>query len=184
MPGRRGSARRYAEAAFGIAERDATIPAWLEQLDVAAGLLSDERASRVLANPAIPASERIEVADKILGDRVSGPVRNLVGLLLRRGRADLLPSVAREYRRLYDRHEGITTALVTSAAPLKDDESDALRDRLAGMTGGRIELRFEVDPTILGGVVVRLGDRLIDGSVRGRLERLRARLAAGTLQAR
>ena len=184
MPRTGGSARRYAEAAFGIAERDGTIPAWLEQLDLAAEALGDDEASRVLGNPAIPAPERGEVADRILGDRVSGPVRNLVQLLLRRGRADLLPAVAREYRRLYDRHEGITQAEVISAAPLGDDEVVALRDRLAGMTGGRIELRFRIDPSILGGVVVRLGDRLIDGSVRGRLERLRARLAAGTLQAR
>lgn len=183
MTGARGSARRYAEAAFQIAERDGTVPQWLDELDASSAALSDEQASRVLANPAIPASQRAELAERILGDRISQGPRNLVQLLLRRGRVESLPGVAREFRRLYDRREGIVAARVKSAAPLDDAETEALRERLSATTGGRIEMAFEVDPAILGGVVVRLGDRLIDGSVRGRLERLRSRLAAGTLQA-
>lgn len=183
MAGARGSARRYAEAAFQIAERDGTVPQWLEALDAASLTLSDEGAARVLANPAVPAPRRAELVERILGGRVPQGPRNLVQLLLRRGRIESLPAVAREYRRLYERREGIVEARVTSAAPLDDAETAALRKRLSATTGGRIEMAFEVDPAILGGVVVRLGDRLIDGSVRGRLERLRSRLAAGTLQA-
>jgi F-type H+-transporting ATPase subunit delta len=183
MAGARGSARRYAEAAFQIAERDGTIAQWLEELDAASRALSDEGAARVLANPAVPGPQRAELAERILADGISQGPRNLVLLLLRRGRVESLPDVAREFRRLYDRREGIVEARVTSAAPLDDAETEALRGRLSAMTGGRIQMTFEVDPAILGGVVVRLGDRLIDGSVRGRLERLRSRLAAGTLQA-
>ena len=102
-------------------------------------------------------------------------------LLVRRGRIELLPEVAAQLRRLYDQRQGIVKATVTSAAPLTEAETIALRERLAGMTGGRVDLSVQVDPAILGGVMVRLGDRLIDGSVRGRLERLRTRLASGAL---
>jgi F-type H+-transporting ATPase subunit delta len=89
--------------------------------------------------------------------------------------------VAREFRRLYNRREGIFEATATSAAKLDDEEVNALRSRLEQMTGGKVELTFNVDPLLLGGVQVRLGDLLIDGSVRGRLERLRTKLESGVL---
>ncbi len=177
----RGSARRYAEAAFQIAQRDGTVDAWRSDLAKAAQMLGREDALRVLANPAVSYEARAELAERITAGHISPPALNLVRLLLRRGRMDLLPSVAREFHRLYARREGITEATIVSAAALDPTEEQALRQRLIEMTGGRVEMDFTIDPSILGGVVVRLGDRLIDGSVRGRLERLRSRLAAGTL---
>ena len=101
--------------------------------------------------------------------------------MIRRGRIDQLPRVAEEFHRLDDRRNGITTALATSAAPLGPAEVSALTERLQEMTGGRVRLDLEVDPSLLGGLVVRVGDRLIDGSVRGRLERLRNQLVSGAL---
>lgn len=182
MP-QRSSARRYAEAAFQIAERDGTVVEWRSDLDTAVAALSEDEPMRVLANPAVPAADRRMLAERILGDGVSRGALNLVGLLLNRGRIDLLPALAAEFRRLHDQREGIIHATVTSAAPLDDAELSAVRERLANITGGIVEITTAVDPQILGGIVVRLGDRLIDGSVRGRLERLRNALAAGTLQA-
>ena len=181
MATHRGSARRYAEAAFEIAERDQPVDAWLGDLDAAASALGAGDAVHLLSNPAVPIADREKVVRDVLGPRVSAKTVNLLLLLVRRGRADLLGAVAAEFRRLYDRREGISHATVTSAAPLDDAEVRALNERLKGMTGGRVEVAYEVDPAILGGVVVRIGDRLIDGSVRGRLERLRNRLAAGAL---
>jgi F-type H+-transporting ATPase subunit delta len=106
---------------------------------------------------------------------------NLIGLMLRRGRIDQLPRIAAEFRRLDDARQGITVATATSAAPLTPDEQTALMGRLEQMTGGRVRLDVQVDPSLLGGLIVRVGDRLIDGSVRGRLERLRNRLVSGAL---
>ena len=181
MATHRGSARRYAEAAFEIAERDHTVEAWLGDLDTAAAALGEGAAVHLLSNPAVPIGEREKVVRDALGERISDKAANLLLLLVRRGRADLMAPVAAEFRRIHDRREGISHATVTSAAPLDEAELAALRDRLTGMTGGRVEVTFAVDPALLGGVVVRIGDRLIDGSVRGRLERLRNRLAAGAL---
>lgn len=174
----RSSARRYAEAAFQLGERDDDADAWREALTAASEILSGGDVSRVLADPAIPLEDRMQVVERIMGGRIGERPLNLIRLLLRRGRVDLLPAVAREFRRLHDRRSGITQALVISAAALDEEEMTALRERLAQMTGARMEMTFQIDPSILGGVVVRLGDRLIDGSVRGRLERLRDKLAA------
>lgn len=181
MRGQRGSARRYAEAAFQIAEGDGTLDAWLEELETAAQLLGDPAVARVLANPAVPIPVRSEAVAHALGERASDKVRNLALLLVRRGRTDLLPAVAREFRAFYERRRGIVRATVISAAPLDGEELAAIRRRLGDLAGGALEIDEQVDPAILGGVIVRLGDRMIDGSLRGRLERLRTRLAAGTI---
>lgn len=176
------TARRYAEAAFEIAQRDKNTETWLAQLDRLAASLNDEEVVRRLEDPETPVDKRQHVFQALFKDGQMLPqVNNLIGLLLRRRRLEKISGVAREFRRLYNRREGIYEATATSAAKLDDQEVDALRARLEQMTGGKVELTFNVDPQLLGGVQVRLGDLLIDGSVRGRLERLRTKLESGVL---
>jgi F-type H+-transporting ATPase subunit delta len=178
---RRDSApRRYADAAFEIALRDGTVETWRKELESAAATSTGSELERVLANPSVPLDQRVAVAEQVFAS-LSGPVRNLVLLLVRRNRIEQLPRVAAEFRRLDDRRNGLTHATATSAAPLGADEIKAVTARLEELTGGRIDLETAVDASLLGGIVVRVGDRLIDGSVRGRLERLRNQLASGAL---
>jgi F-type H+-transporting ATPase subunit delta len=181
MAGNRSTARRYAEAAFEIAERDGSVDAWLDAFVASESLLAEPGLTRLLANPAIPAASRHALLDQVAGERITGGPRRLLQLLVARGRIERLPEVAREFRRLHRLREGITQAAITSAAPLSEADVAALTAQLTGMTGGRVEVSLSVDPELLGGVQVRLGDRLIDGSVRGRLERLRSKLATGAL---
>ncbi len=170
----RSTARRYAEAAFEIAERDDSMAAWMAALSMAEERLTQDQVMRLLSNPSIASSDRIAALERIVGEHIVGPQRNLLTLLVRRGRFELLPAVIREFRRLFRRREGIIEATVISTVTLGEAEIAALQERLVAMTGSRIELRQMTDPSLLGGLQVRLGDRLIDGSVRGRLERLRS----------
>jgi F-type H+-transporting ATPase subunit delta len=179
MAKRDSAPRRYAEAAFQLATRDDSIETWRRELELAAAQ-TDGQLMDVLANPALPLDERLDAANRVLAD-LSQSVRNLVFLLVRRRRIEQLPRVVAEFIRLDERRQGITHATATSAAPLTDIERKALTARLEQMTGGRIALETDVDTGLLGGLVVRVGDRLIDGSVRGRLERLRNQLASGAL---
>lgn len=171
--------RRYAEAAFQIAVRDDSIETWRRELELARATVTGELMS-VLANPALPLEQRLAAAGGVFAN-LSQPVRNMIFLLVRRGRIEQLPRVVDEFIRLDDRRQGITHATATSAAPLTDLEVKALTARLEQMTGGRVALQTDVDASLLGGLIVRVGDRLIDGSVRGRLERLRNQLAAGAI---
>src|SRR4051794_6007900 len=120
----RSGARRYAKAAFEIALRDGSVEEWRSDLDTAAAIVGDERLGHALANPAMPLEERAEHLDAILQapgrELVTRPVRNLIQLLLRRGRIEELPRVAAEFRRLDNHRQGITSAVATSAAPLTD----------------------------------------------------------------
>ena len=181
MARRDTAARRYAEAAFEVAMRDGTLERWRADLDLAAAIAGEKRALDVLANPAIPIERRATALDQMLGTRLSDQAKNLIRLLLRRGRIEDLPRVATEFRRLDDDRQGITHATAASATELTEEEIRQLTARLEQSTGGRIALDVEVDPSLLGGIVVRVGDRLIDGSVRGRLERLRNQLISGAL---
>lgn len=181
MARRDSGARRYAEAAFGVAMRDGTVEQWRTELAAAVAVIGDPHAIGTLSNPAIPTDQRSKAVAGLLKGRASDPVQNLIQLLLRRGRIEDLSRVDVEFRRLDDRRQGITHATATSAVALDPDEVLALTQRLEQSTGGRIALDVQVDPSLLGGLVVRVGDRLIDGSVRGRLERLRNQLISGAL---
>ena len=206
------AARRYAEATFALAGRDGTEDAWRFGLRAAADALGREAVLRVVEDPARPRSERMGVVRTVLGaesltalvrsvmdedrsmttalaavleavgSRVASQLVNLVGLLVDRRAVSLLSSISDEYDRLLDAKRGIVRALVTSATELTDPEASAVRERIEAMTGSRIELRREVDPGLIGGLTVRVGDELIDASVRGRLERLRHQLLAGSRQ--
>jgi F-type H+-transporting ATPase subunit delta len=173
------AARRYAEAAFQLATRDDALDAYADGLDTAAKLLGDRQLQAVLRNPARPLRERTKVVDTLLAKRVPDPVQRLVGVLVERGRVDQVGSVAAEYRRLLNRERGIVEAVATSASPLTGDETIALQEKVARMTGRTVDLRVEIDESLIGGLTVRVGDTLYDASVRGRLERLRDRLVAG-----
>jgi F-type H+-transporting ATPase subunit delta len=181
MAHRETAIRRYAEAAFEVASRDGTVDQWRSELETAGAIVAAPKVGRALANPSVPLEERTATAEATFSPIVARPVLNLIKLMLRRGRIEQLPRLADEFRRLDNAGQGITLATATSAAPLSPDELRVLTERMEQYTGGRIELAVEVDPSLLGGLVVQVGDRLIDGSVRSRLERLRNQLVSGAL---
>jgi F-type H+-transporting ATPase subunit delta len=172
-------ARRYAEAAFEIARRDGTLERWRDDLRLATDVAMQPDAARVVDNPAISFAVRREILAALLQDRLAPPAFNLVLLLAQRGRLASVPAVAAEYKRLVDREHAVVVATVTSAVPLEPREIDAIAVRVREMTGAQAEIETAVDPELIGGLTVRIGDRLIDASVRGRLERLRDRIVAG-----
>ena len=179
MPTGSTAGRRYAEAAFQLASRDKALEPYGAGLDLAAATLGDAAVRAVLRNPARPLLERLDIVRKALDGRVPEPVARLVQLLVERGRIDRLPSVAAQYRRLLNRERGVVEAVATAASPLTGDQTEALQRKIASMTGRTVDLRVEVDESLIGGLTVRVGDTLYDASVRGRLERLRDRLVAG-----
>jgi F-type H+-transporting ATPase subunit delta len=176
VPGRPSpAARRFAEAAFELAERDNALEAWAGGLASAAATGGGRKVADSLDNPAVPLKDRQAALDGLLGRAPDGVIR-LAKLLAVRRVTDRLPSISAEFQRLLNKRRGVVDALVTSAAPLTDDETDALAKKVAEMTNREVQLRVQVDEALIGGLTVRIGDTLYDASVRGRLERLREQL--------
>ena len=178
MKRRAGSARRYAQALFEVAlERD-TFDDWSAQLGRVAELMNQTVAARLMASPAASSDAKRQAIEAAAGP-LSPEVSRLVAILLGRKRAELLVGLADAFADRVREHRSILRADVTTAVSLGEAERTSLADRLERHLGRVVELNVTVDPEILGGVLARVGDHLIDGSLRGRLERLRQQLKAG-----
>jgi len=172
------AARRYAEAAFQMGRADGTLDEWERDLGRLGDLLANDEVRRVALHPAIPFATKERIFERLAGkETAAGPLR-LVLLMIRRGRPRAVASMIEHFEALLRRERGISRALVRTALPLDDEQRKAVTARLREMTGDKIELDETVDPSLIGGISVRIGDELYDASVRSRLERLRMRLTA------
>ncbi|HEX6508819.1 MAG TPA: ATP synthase F1 subunit delta [Chloroflexota bacterium] len=170
------SARRYAEAAFDVAQADGDVDGWLADLRTARAAVSEREAASYFRDPNVSVEDKINTIRQILPG-VRPHVLNLLLTLVVRHRVNLLPGIAQEFEALERQARGIVEADVTVARQVNKDETRQIEESLARATGGKqVNLQVHQDPSILGGIIVRVGDRLFDASVRGRLERLRQEL--------
>jgi F-type H+-transporting ATPase subunit delta len=173
-------ARVYAEALLALASRENRADEVGAELN---GLLNDvlgrnPTVAAFFASPAVTRRTREPVLAAALEGHVSLLVRNFIGVLNQNNRLDLLKGVAAAYRDLLDRQAGRVRVLVRSAAPLADDQQRELREILTASLRKEPVLDLRTDPDLLGGMVVQIGDKVYDGSVRTRLEALRTQLTA------
>ena len=177
MARRDTAARRYAEAAFDIGRADRTLDAWERDLLKLRDALAVDELRTLVEHPAVAYADKERVVRGVVGD-VLPEALNLVLLMVRRGRPRAIGRMVEHFRELLRRDRGISLAEVRTALPLEESQRVSVMDRLHELTGDEIEINEVVDESLIGGITVRIGDRLYDASVRNRLERLRARLTA------
>ncbi len=177
MARRETVARRYADAAFEIGRDDGNLETWERDLDTLRTALGDDELRRLVEHPAVPFAEKEKVLRRVVKGVTAEPIA-LALLMIRRGRPGAIDAMVDRFGELVRRERGISLAEVRTALPLDDEQRTAIAERLKTLTGDQIEIREVVDDALIGGVSVRIGDRLYDASVRSRLERLRARLTA------
>jgi F-type H+-transporting ATPase subunit delta len=169
-------ARRYAEAVFDIAEESETFDRWSDDLRTIAGFTAEPDVQALLANGRVPRDEKRRLLEAGLASEVDPLALNLVRVLNERGKITAAPEVQQSYQQMLDERRGIAHAVVTTAVPLADDERASLAARLSEITGKQVDVTSVVDESIIGGMVARIGDELIDGSTRTRLVALKRRL--------
>jgi F-type H+-transporting ATPase subunit delta len=175
-------AERYALAILGLADEGGQLAETVEQLRNAAGAYRESAELRaMMASPAVDASARDQVL-KDIGGRLglSTLSLNALRLMARRGRLSLLPDIADMLGRLADKKAGVLRATVTSARPLSEDYYQKLAAELEKRTSRKVLLERREDASLIAGVVTRIGDHTIDGSLRGRLDALERKLLAST----
>ena len=177
MARRDTAARRYAEAAFDLGRSDGTLDAWDRDLARLRDALAQDDLRALMEHPAIPFADKERVLRRAVGD-VSAEAISLVLLMVRRGRPRAIARMTEHFASLVRRERGVALAEIRTALPLDDAQRGDVTERLAQLTGDTIEIHEVVDESLIGGITVRIGDRLYDASVRNRLERLRARLTA------
>ncbi|HEY4046276.1 MAG TPA: ATP synthase F1 subunit delta [Acidobacteriaceae bacterium] len=174
-------AARYARALADVIESSKLDPAQaLQQLeDFAVTFHGSKDLQEILLNPSLPAKKRVEVLDAVNRRVGAAPkVRNFLAVLIQHERLISLGQILEQFRLEMNRRLGISEVQIISSRPLDGQERSVLEDQVAALAGNKVRATFREDASLIGGVIVRLGSTVYDGSVRGRLERLKSSLMA------
>ncbi len=174
----RTSANRYARALLEVAAQESDVDQVARDLSCVVGTIAGhEGLRRVLMGASVPVASRVGVVRAVterLG--MTGPVAKLVVVLAERGRLELLGGIASAYGERLLAHKNIVPARVVTAAPLPTEKITAFEASLARVTGKQVQLRVDVDPSLIGGAVARIGSTVYDGSIRTQLQNLKQQL--------
>ncbi len=165
-------ARPYARAAFEYALAGHGLDSWSGKLALLAGLLNEEAVRLACREPASTADRRAEVLLELTGDLNDAAMSNFIRLLSRNGRLELLPEIHELFERQRAEHEQAIQVRAISAFPLSAEQLSTLTERLERRLSRKVQIAEEVDAGLIGGILIHAGDKVIDGSLRGRLDRL------------
>ena len=170
-------ARRYAQALFEIAAEGSLEQIEAELRTLAALVRDNEEVGQILHHPHISLSEKKSLMDKLLGEQIGQTVRKFLYLLIDRRRQNLLPMIEREFVALADERRQIVEARVASAAALTPDQEGRLVEQLGRLTGKKVRVVKELRPDLIGGIMVQIGDHVMDGTIAHALDRMRQELS-------
>ncbi|NLV17336.1 MAG: F0F1 ATP synthase subunit delta [Syntrophomonadaceae bacterium] len=169
--------RRYAEAFFAIAQEQVKIDQFQQELaEAVETIISHEELKAYMAHVLIPPSEKKEVLAKLFSSRISDTTMNFLSIVVDKRRANHLEVIYDEYQAMADESRNILKAEVVSAKHVDKQDITQLEKALAAATGKKVRVEFSIDPTLIGGIKVRIGDRVIDASVVKRLDMLKSSL--------
>jgi F-type H+-transporting ATPase subunit delta len=176
---RQVSGKRYGQAIFELAQEQGEAGQWGQDMTIVAEALNDADFNSLLKHAGVSAEDKQSAIDTVLGG-VNQTVRNMVSLLVARGLVYTVPGACEEYAKLLDRQEGRQRVEVTTAIPLEAAEVERIAEFISRLIGREVVVTARVDEEVLGGLVIQIGDRLLDGSARARLNSLRERLTVGS----
>ena len=171
-------ARPYAEAAFSLAREHNGLASWSQMLALVAGIVRDPRVAEALDNPRLDPPAKESLLLSIAGERLDEEARSFVRVLVEAERIGLMPEIAALFETLKDQAEGTAKAEIETAFELSQAQLDEIKDALARRFGKRIEATVRVNPALIGGARVTVGDTVVDASVQARLTAMSTQLRA------
>ena len=167
-------ARPYAEAVFRLAKQGATLQAWSDTLNLITTIYRDPQMQAAMANPKVTSADIERLLLAICGERIDGVARNLIQLLVHNRRLSVVAEIGALFEQLKLQDEGKLDAKISSAFPMDDAQRNQVVDLLASRFKRKINATVTVDPDLIGGIKVEVGDKVWDASVRGRLQSMAA----------
>ena len=165
-------ARPYAQAVFETASEESKLTEWSEMLGLLEAVVTDAQMKSVLTNPKLDAASLSDFVLDVCGDALSETGSNLVRVLAKAGRMAIIPEINKLYEQLRAEAEGVIEVGVTSAYELAPEQQATISEAMAKRLGRKVEIINDIDDSLIGGVVIRAGDSVIDASVKGRLKAL------------
>ena len=169
-------ARPYAEAAFRLAQEGNALPAWSQMLRLVSSVIADPRIAAALDNPRLSAADKESLVLSVVGDKLDPLGRNFVRILIEGDRITLLPQIATLFDDRRNSAEGVAKAVIKSAFPMAERQIAELTAALQKRFGKKIETTVEIDPALIGGARITVGDTVIDGSIQAKLEAMATQL--------
>ncbi len=169
-------ARPYAQAIFAIAQEQGALAKWSAMLGLTATVVSDPQVVPLIGNPNVTREQIVDLLFGVCGDNLNDTGKNMVRVLADNGRLNVLPEIAALYEVERARAEGTLEAEVISAAELSSAQQQTIAEALKKRLGREVTLEVTIDASLLGGVIIRAGDLVIDNSAKGKLAKLSHRL--------
>lgn len=170
--------KRYATALFDLAASEGAMAKYEEEVKVIVKALHDEPDfMAVLQDHKVTREDKVSIVENVFTDKVSSPIVGLLVLLVNKGRQAEIINVLEAFLDMVKAESGIIKAVVTSAIPLKEAQLEALKEKLEASTKSKIELETIVDSSIIAGLIVRVGDKVVDASYKGELQTLKKQLS-------
>ncbi len=170
-------ARPYAKAAFEFAKEHSALDAWSNALGFLAQVVDNPSVQQMISSPSTTDGELLTMFEAVAGDQLNDHSTNFLKLLIENNRLEVLPDIAALYEVMKSDAEGAVDVDVTSVEPVSDEYKERLAESLRKKLGRDVRMHFSIDESLIGGALIRAGDLVIDGTVRGRLDQLTGALA-------
>ncbi|WP_432662596.1 F0F1 ATP synthase subunit delta [Wukongibacter baidiensis] len=170
--------RTYSEALFEVALEENKVDLFLDEISFVADTFKlHPEFFEIFKTPLVRVDEKKKIMEEVFGDKLSQEMNNFLKIVIDKRRGHFIQQIKSEYIKRVDQHKGIVNAVAITAVPLTEEDKTTLRNKLSVLTGKDVKLSNDIDENVIGGILVKIGDKVIDGTIKGRLEEMKESLS-------
>lgn len=170
--------RTYSEALFEVALEENKVDLFLDEMSfVTETFKLHPEFFEFFRTPLVRVDEKKKVIEEVFGNKLSKEINNFLKIVIDKRRGHFIKQIQLEYEKIVNGHKGIISAVATTSIPLSVEDKKVLQDKLSALTGKTVKLSNDIDESVIGGVLVKIGDKVIDGTIKGRLEEMKESLS-------
>lgn len=170
--------KTYSEALFEVALEENKVDMFLDEMNfVNETFKMHPEFFELFKTPLVKGDEKKKIIEEVFGDKISSEMNNFLKIIIDKRRGHFIDQIKWEYEKAVNKHKGIVSATAITAVPLSDKDKTILQNKLSTITGKTVKLSNEIDKTVIGGILIKIGDKVIDGTIKSRLEEMKESLS-------